>query len=1198
MSKIIILGSKPSDDIILPQSSTPVVDSGSTKTLSGSEDKEIVLPQPEWGNVYVPGEEVTILNPKKRILILPSNIGDGGTGAGTGDSRYVRYDGAQYLTIDQQLIARTNIDAEQSFSKNNAFNKTFGTGSGDVVEGNDTRLLKAYNDHIVGISVSGDTTKTIELTQNDGGKISANFDDNNNYASSLYFETDTGNLVLGRSGLSSLTRNLDGRYMLPTDVNETLDSVTDRGNTTNNQIETGFHRVIGPGSYLMALRTSGGGLSTKFSFEHQHYQASTFFESVNFNAIPNNRIAGQETSRFELGVRNAGGYKVLTYRNTGLLEINKIRLYDGAQNGYILKSSSSGEGSWQPESNNYLKSGAFANGVITLQREGLSDVVIDTKGYYIPLSQKGIANGVATLDGNVRVPNAQMPLEPVFDKVTINNIATNPSDAVRLDQLNSAILGQHWQPSVEDILITPPGSPSLNQRYIVNNNATGAWSGHDDDIAQWNGSGWDFYTPTEGWTVWVKDVDQNYNYNGTDWVRFGTTVTHNNLTGLQGGTFHLSQDQYDSVTAGIANWNQAYNNYITGVSVVGTSQKTITLTQRDGGTISTSFTDYDTNNYLKSGIFESTTGNLKLDREGLSTLEINMDGRYALQSSLHNPVTLDRSDRYLTLTDQRINVGLINLASHVTGITPVANGGTGINNFDPTNIARTNVANTFSESQAISSASFKLLELNRSEATGGQAIRYTNNVSGWDLLGTEEDFLIRSLNVPIAVKEIPFRIKYGSGNVLIDTHVDSGDPLNVGGSINSTEYKILSKIVIDASRNFNGGTGTFSGDVSTGDNLFVADGISISGSPEITFFNNSGDAQMFIGMNSTNYTQLRHESYDNTFRFTINNSGSFISDLLTVSTSGIDITGITETDNLTITGLSHTNGQLLSIGAGGVISAVDAPSVDLSNYVTKDGIQTITGPKTFTQDIEVRSAKVGNLTSTTSIFGHKDHFNGTDFALLQNSLGDTYLNSPTGRNLELRQGGTKAASIGILGLDVVKGGTFGDVIKSTFDGTNTLGVQFINSDNSKRLYDFGSFNGVAVMNVRNSNTDSNEITLSGDGTGTFSGDVKAANMWPVAYATLTGTTVSHDTKSTLNTRITLTGDTTITFTNLVNGMSGNIVVIQDATGGHSLTLSPTPDVIDGGNGTIPLTGTAGSKDIISWTYDGVDLNVTYGPNYN
>jgi len=52
-----------------------------------------------------------------------------------------------------------------------------------------------------------------------------------------------------------------------------------------------------------------------------------------------------------------------------------------------------------------------------------------------------------------------------------------------------------------------------------------------------------------------------------------------------------ANDGYEWVEYNSTNWNTAYSNYITGISVTGTDTKTITLTQQDGGTISDSFTD-------------------------------------------------------------------------------------------------------------------------------------------------------------------------------------------------------------------------------------------------------------------------------------------------------------------------------------------------------------------------------------------------------------------------------------------------------------------------------------------------------------------------------------------------------------------------------------------------------------------------------
>lgn len=69
---------------------------------------------------------------------------------------------------------------------------------------------------------------------------------------------------------------------------------------------------------------------------------------------------------------------------------------------------------------------------------------------------------------------------------------------------------------------TVPGAPSAYDLYIVPASATGAWSGQDDDLAWYNGSTWEFYTPYEGVFVWVQDDDQLVYWNGTAWAAFSS----------------------------------------------------------------------------------------------------------------------------------------------------------------------------------------------------------------------------------------------------------------------------------------------------------------------------------------------------------------------------------------------------------------------------------------------------------------------------------------------------------------------------------------------------------------------------------------------------------------------------------------------------------------------------------------------------
>jgi len=80
-----------------------------------------------------------------------------------------------------------------------------------------------------------------------------------------------------------------------------------------------------------------------------------------------------------------------------------------------------------------------------------------------------------------------------------------------------------WQPPVEDKdLTSPPSSPTKGDRYIVGPSATGDWAGHDNDIAWYDGTTWQFDTPVEGWQCWVKDEDKFYYYdaNSSSWITY------------------------------------------------------------------------------------------------------------------------------------------------------------------------------------------------------------------------------------------------------------------------------------------------------------------------------------------------------------------------------------------------------------------------------------------------------------------------------------------------------------------------------------------------------------------------------------------------------------------------------------------------------------------------------------------------------
>src|SRR4029077_11538578 len=92
---------------------------------------------------------------------------------------------------------------------------------------------------------------------------------------------------------------------------------------------------------------------------------------------------------------------------------------------------------------------------------------------------------------------------------------------------------------VDRDLNAPPGSPAEGQRWIVkaSPSPTGAWTGHGNHVAGWQGGGCVFCTPKSGWFAFVIDEGALVAWNGTAWVdALAVLATLQNLSLLGVGT--------------------------------------------------------------------------------------------------------------------------------------------------------------------------------------------------------------------------------------------------------------------------------------------------------------------------------------------------------------------------------------------------------------------------------------------------------------------------------------------------------------------------------------------------------------------------------------------------------------------------------------------------------------------------------------
>jgi hypothetical protein len=88
--------------------------------------------------------------------------------------------------------------------------------------------------------------------------------------------------------------------------------------------------------------------------------------------------------------------------------------------------------------------------------------------------------------------------------------------------------------SVEGVPVAvPPATPELGRLYRVSDGASGAFSGHEQELAGWSAGGWRFFSPVEGMRLVERTTGLELAYRDGSWTSGSTRASEVVVAGLK-----------------------------------------------------------------------------------------------------------------------------------------------------------------------------------------------------------------------------------------------------------------------------------------------------------------------------------------------------------------------------------------------------------------------------------------------------------------------------------------------------------------------------------------------------------------------------------------------------------------------------------------------------------------------------------------
>lgn len=296
-----------------------------------------------------------------------------------------------------------------------------------------------------------------------------------------------------------------------------------------------------------------------------------------------------------------------------------------------------------------------------------------------------------------------------------------------------------------------------------------------------------------------------------------------------------------------------------------------------------------------------------------------------------------------------------------------------------------------------------------------------------------------------------------------------------------------------------------------------------------------------------------------------------------------------------------------AIGSGAGVNI----SGSVNTILGANAAQTLTG----TANIALGSGAVMPSTSGSNqvqIWIGANEFGGGYNAITKFSGGQTLINNTTSTV-------TTATTSAALEIN----GTTGSILVPRLNTTQTnaltpvAGMVHYNSDSSRLVaYNGTAWKGLAYTDAGGGGGGST-TSASGTGISLVNGSslikrLKAGfntivtdntDSVTISRDTLTqtltdGATITYSATAGVSARVTLGGNRTLSITNMNNGMYLTLLVVQDGTGGRTLTLPAGTRVINGGAGAVTLSSAANAQDILTFFEINNVIYCNVGRNYN